>query len=48
MKKGVQNINAIICKFKLTLTKTTNLRKKEAWKKQKVVDRQKTEAIAKK
>ena len=39
MKKDVQNANVVTRKLKLALTKTTNLRRKEARKKQEVVNR---------
>lgn len=48
MKKGIQNADVVACRLEPALTKVTNLRKKEARKKQEVVDRQKTETIVEK
>lgn len=49
MAKGIKNADAVICKFRLASTKTTNHRLEVAQKKQrikeKMVKRQKTEAI---
>lgn len=50
MDKGIKNANAVACKLRSALTKATNHRlevaSKERRKKEKIIERRKTEAMA--
>ena len=50
MKKGVKNADAVTCKLRLALTRAINDKleaaRKEKWKKKKMIERRKTEAMA--
>lgn len=40
MEKDIKNADTVTCKLKLASTKLTNLKRKKAGKKQKLLDRQ--------
>ncbi len=50
MEKGIKNADAVVRKFGPALTSATNQRlevaRKKRWKKEEIVERQKTEAMA--
>lgn len=48
MKKDVWNTNVVVCKLEPAFTKVIYLKRKKAKKKQEMIDKEKTEAIAKK
>ena len=50
MKKGIRNIDAVVCKLGLALTRTTNkkleIAKEKGRKREEIMERRKTKAMA--